>query len=99
VVDIRTFQMVTGPKYDLWLVKTAGLLIGVIGSVLTLAGLSRRTPPEVALLGAGSAVSLAGIDLVYVRRRRIPPIYLLDALGELTLVGAWIAAWLVRRQT
>ena len=50
-----------------------------------------------ALLGAGSALSLAGIDLVYVKRRRISRIYLLDAVGELTLVGAWLGARLLDR--
>lgn len=99
MIDIRTFQLVTGPKRDLWLVKAAGLLIGVIGSVLTLAGVRRRTTPEVALLGAGSALSLAAVDVVYVSRRVIPRVYLLDAAAELTLVGAWVAAWLSRRRT
>jgi hydrogenase/urease accessory protein HupE len=51
IVSIRTFQLVTGPKRDLWLVRTVGALLTVIGVVLTLAGLRRRVTPEVLMLG------------------------------------------------
>jgi hypothetical protein len=33
---------------------------------------------------------LAGIDLYYVKKKRIPRIYLLDALGEMFLILGWI---------
>jgi hypothetical protein len=90
LVSISSFQSVTGPKTDLWLVKTAGVLITVIGGVLVLAGMRRRVTPEISLLAIGSAAGLTGIDLVYVAKRRIPPIYLLDALVELGLIGGWL---------
>lgn len=93
LVSIGTFQMVTGPKKDLWLVKTVGVLIGVIGGVLAMAGYRRRIGPETATLAVGSALGLTAIDVVYVLKRRIAPIYLLDALGELVLVAAWAFAW------
>ncbi|ACZ38975.1 hypothetical protein [Sphaerobacter thermophilus] len=92
LVSLRTFMAVTGPKVDGWLVKTVGALITVVGGVLMLAGLRRRVSPEVRLLAVGSAAGLAAIDVVYVARRRISPIYLLDALGEVILIGAWVAA-------
>jgi 8-oxo-dGTP pyrophosphatase MutT (NUDIX family) len=38
LLHIQSFQSVTGPKTDLWLVKTAGVLITVIGAVLMMAG-------------------------------------------------------------
>ena len=93
LVSIRTFENVTGPKTDKWLVKTVGVLITVIGAVVGLAGIRRNVAPEIPLLGAGSAAGLAGIDVVYVSKRRIPPIYLLDALAELLLIDAWALAW------
>jgi hypothetical protein len=37
--SMRTFEAVTGPKTDRWLVKTMGVLIAVIGAVLVLAGI------------------------------------------------------------
>src|SRR5437763_430768 len=69
LLSIGTFQLVTGPKRDLWLVKTAGLLITVIGGVLTLAGGRKRMFPEAPVLAAGSALGLAGIGVLYYRRR------------------------------
>ena len=93
LVSIGTFQKVTGPKCDIWLVKTVGVLVTVIGAVIGVAGARRTITPETPLLGAGSAAGLAGIDIVYVAKGRIPPIYLLDALAELLLVGAWARVW------
>lgn len=92
IVSLRTFEAVTGPKADGWLVKTAGGLIATAGAALGSAAASRRVTPEIALVGAGCAATLAAIDLVYVSRRRIPPIYLSDAAVELALVAAWAVA-------
>jgi uncharacterized membrane protein len=90
VLSIDSFQAVTGGKRDLWLVKTTGLLIAAIGSVLMLAGYRGEISPEVRVLAVTSSLSLAGIDLVYVSKRVIGPIYLGDAAGELTLAAAWL---------
>jgi hypothetical protein len=48
--------------------------------------------PEIVLLGAGSATVLGTIDVIYVLRRRISPVYLLDAAIELPLAAAWLAS-------
>ena len=93
LVSIDTFQRVTGPKVDLWLVKTAGVLITAVGAVLGLAGRRRRVTPEIALLAVGCAAGLTAIDVVYVAKRRISPVYLLDALAELGLIALWAVAW------
>ena len=97
LVSLRSFEAITGPKVDAWLVKTVGVLVGVVGAVLLLSGVRGDAPVEVIVLGAGSALALAGIDAWYVGRRVIPPIYLLDAALELTLVIAWGITWLARR--
>jgi hypothetical protein len=94
LVSIRTFEAVTGPKADDWLVKTVGVLVAVVGGVLILSGVRGDAPIEVAALAVGSAVGLAGIDLWYVVRRIIPPVYLLDAVLELVLVSLWAITWL-----
>ena len=54
LIDIVSFQVVTGPKTDLWLVKTVGVLVTVIG--LGYVGL----PLALALAEAGFTV--AGLD-------------------------------------
>jgi hypothetical protein len=92
LVDLDSFMAVTGPKTDLWLVKTVGALVTVIGGVLLTAGWRRRVTRDVLLLGIGSALSLATIDLVYVSAGRISRIYLLDAAAEAGLAIAWALA-------
>jgi hypothetical protein len=89
LVGIRSFQKVTGPKVDIWLVKTVGVLVTVIGGALGLAGYRRRITPEVTILAVGSAAGLAAIDVVYVAQKRIRPVYLLDAAAEVGLIALW----------
>ena len=93
LVSASTFQKVTGPKVDFWLVKTVGLLIAVIGGVLIWAGLRRQVDAPLAALAAGSAASLSAVDVVYVSKRRISPVYLLDFAAEAGIILAWLAVW------
>ena len=90
ILDIRSFQKITGPKTDIWLVKTVGALVVAIGAALGMAGLRRNETPEIAVLGAGSAAALGAIDVVYVARKRISPIYLLDAVAEAGIIVMWV---------
>ena len=93
LVHMRSFLAVTGPKTDLWLVKTVGVLVAVIGVVIALAWWRGRVTDEVALLAVGSAAGLMAIDVVYVVKRVIPPIYLADAAAEALLIIAWAIAF------
>ncbi len=86
----RRFEAITGPKSEWWLVLTVASLVGVVGSALALAAQRRPDGAEIVVLGAGSAAALAVIDIVYVVRRRISPIYLVDAAIEGTLLGGWL---------
>jgi len=88
LVHLRSFEAVTGPKPEGWLVKTVGALIAVVGGALLLAGLRRRVSPELRLLAAGSAASLAAVDVIY-SPQRISPVYLLDAVAEGVLIAGW----------
>lgn len=89
LLSMRSFIAVTGPKTDLWLVRSLGALIGVIGATLFVAGARRRIAPEIRLLAVGSALGLGGIDVIYVARGRIRRIYLADALAQLAFIAAW----------
>lgn len=88
-LEIRSFQKISGPKTDLWLVKTVGVLVAVIGGVIGMAGMRRRITPEIAGLAIGSSTGLAAIDIFYGGRERISRIYLLDALVEVLFIVAW----------
>ena len=87
--DLVSFQLVTGPKTDLWLVRTVGVLVAVVGSVLLLAYRSRRITDEIIVLAVGSALGLAAIDLVYALSGRISAVYLADAAVEVGLALMW----------
>jgi hypothetical protein len=91
VVDIDSFEAVTGPKIDKWLVKTVGVLVMVIGRAFGLAGWRGRVTPEARALALRSALGLGGIDGTYDTKGTIPPVYLLDAAAELGLAATWDA--------
>jgi UDP-N-acetylmuramyl pentapeptide phosphotransferase/UDP-N-acetylglucosamine-1-phosphate transferase len=90
ILNRRSFERITGPKVDFWLVRTIGGLITVIASVLIMAGVKRRTSPETAVLAIGSAGSLAASDIIYSLSGRISKIYLLESLAEFALIGLWV---------
>jgi hypothetical protein len=79
LLSMRTF--VTGPKTDKWLVKTVGVLVSVIGGTLGAQRFAKRyragneTP--------SCSIDLSAIDVIYVAKRRISPVYLLDAVAEI----------------
>jgi hypothetical protein len=92
LLHIDSFTAVTGPKTDLWLVYTVGVLVAVVGAVLLLAARSGRTSPEVAVLAVGCTLGLAGIDVVFVGRGEIAPVYLADAAAEVVFAAWWLLA-------
>ena len=93
LLHMRSFEAITGPKTDRWLVKAVGGLVAATGLGLAVADRRGRVPPELALIAGGHAAGLAAIDVVYVAKRRIAPVYLLDAAVELPLALAWVLAW------
>lgn len=95
VIDMRSFELITGPKTDDWLVRMVGLLAASIGLTLLVAARGRRPSSEAVLLACASAVSFMLIDVVYVLAGRIREVYLLDALVELCFVVVLLASWLV----
>jgi hypothetical protein len=92
LLSMRSFERVTGPKVDKWLVQTVGLLAATIGTTLIVGAKSAEIDDAVVTLAVLSAFSFAGIDLVHTLRRRISPIYLGDAVGEACLIAALAAS-------
>jgi hypothetical protein len=87
LVHLESFEAVTGPKKEKWLVKTMGVFIAAVGGALLLNAKSRRASLPV---GALSAAALAACDAVYAGKGRIAKTYLLDAAVESALVLAWL---------
>ena len=99
LLHMPSFLWVTGPKTDLWLVRTVAGLLTVIGACLWLAGRRNAVTREMGVIGAASAAVLIAIDVIYVAKHVISPIYLLDALVEAVIVAGWIACALRGRRT
>jgi hypothetical protein len=103
---METFLMVTGPKTDHlgteqgdhWLVITVGTLVAAIAIPLLSAAWHRLLTREVVLLAVGSALGLTAIDILFVLRGAIPPIYLGDAALEVLLLFGWCAAAVISQK-
>jgi hypothetical protein len=104
LVSVETFQSVTGRKSDHliadppteadhWMLNTISALIIVISVVILTAAWRRRVSFDVSFLGIMSAAALTIIDVVYVARGTILPIYLADAAVEVVIITVW--AWLL----
>ena len=97
ILHLSSFEAITCPKTDDWLVHMVGLLAVAIGVVLGVATARNRVrSPEVVLLAATSAAAFAAIDLWYGSSGRISPVYLADAGLQICLIGGLL---LTRRMT
>lgn len=93
MLHIESFMWVTGPKTDIWLVKTVSVMILAAGLCIFLAGLNRRITPEIVLLSFSCAFGLSIIDIHYSFNDVISKVYLLDAIPELAIAILWITAY------
>jgi hypothetical protein len=98
LVSMDTFLAVTGPKTDLWLVRTVALLITSIGAALVMSAKTSQVAAPIGFLAVSSAAFLAWIDTNYSLRGVIWPVYLLDAFVEASLIAGWVAAYLISRR-
>jgi hypothetical protein len=87
----RSFEALTGPKTDFWLVQTVGVCVGAVGVGLAQAARRGSVSPELRTVAVLTSASLAAVDVVFVARRRISPVYLADAAVEAALVAGWLA--------
>jgi len=84
----RSFERVTGPKEDYWLVETVGALAIAIGASLGVAVRRRAQEPETRTLAAASCIAFG---LASVRASKTESrVYLGDALLEAVFLAAWL---------
>ena len=84
---------VTGPKRDVWLVKTVGVIIAVVAVSIGVAAYQRSIGAPTVVLAVGAAAGLGGVDVWYSLRGVISKIYLADAAMEALLIIGWAALW------
>jgi len=89
---MRSFEAVTGPKQDRWLVKMVGLLAAAIGVTLAAGATREQISIETRTLAASSALAFGAVDTIYALKRCISPVYLADAVVEAVLFLSAIRA-------
>jgi hypothetical protein len=99
LLHMPSFEWITGPKVDDWLVYTVGLLLTVIGIALAVSGWRRRAGPALWIVAIGTPLAIAGIELVHVAIGRISRVYLLDAVIELAFALALAMALAAQKRT
>ncbi len=95
LISMASFELVTGPKSDDWLVYTVGLLLTAIGASLLAAVRLRQVNAATCVLALSAALALVAVEVVYVTAREISAVYLLDAAVEIAL--AFAIAWTLVR--
>jgi hypothetical protein len=91
LVNIRSFEKITGGKWDDWLVRTvAWLMVALAGGFLPAA--RTEVPRELKVIGLVSSASVGGIAAYYGSRGRISKLYLLDAVVQFALAALWLRA-------
>jgi hypothetical protein len=90
LVHLPSFLAVTGPKTDLWLVRTAGVIVTAIGASLACAAYRKLIESPTIVLATLGALGLMAIDVIYVWLDVIAKIYLVDAAAQLGLVVGWV---------
>jgi hypothetical protein len=91
LVHRRTFERVTGPKRDFWLVRVVGGLVVVAGVALGVAVARGRRSPEMQAVAAGSAAVLAVAD-VWAGRNQSRA-YFADVPMQALFAPAWFVPW------
>jgi hypothetical protein len=90
LIDIQSFLWASGPKTDIWLVKTVGACLTAIAlSLLSFLFVSTHPLPAI-VLGGCTAVGMACIDFYYTFTNTISAIYLWDGTLETAFALTWI---------
>jgi len=98
VLAERSFEAVTGPKVDKWLVRTMGGVLAAVGASLVAAAFESKRQRSTTLVGAGVAAALGISDVLYAQQGRISRVYFADAAAEAAILVGYAAAHLMNNR-
>jgi hypothetical protein len=98
LVSIKSFEAITGPKVDTWLVKTVGCLLTVVGARTLLSARTHDEARKSGTVAGGVSATLAYISGYYATRGRISKVYLLDSAIQTTWTLLWVRALMARER-
>ena len=87
----RSFERVTGPKHDFWLVRVVGGLVAVAGIALGVAVARDRRSPEIQAVAGGSALVFSVADVWAGKNQS--RIYFADLAPQALFAPAWFRRW------
>jgi hypothetical protein len=90
LVDIDSFMVITGPKTDIWLVKTVTVLLLPISLCFFYALFFKTDERLISILGMLTSLALACIDFYYTANKTIRWVYAVDGVLEMIFCIAWI---------
>lgn len=94
LVHRSSFEAITGPKTDFWLVRTVGGLATVCGVVLGVSVVRGRQQPEIQLLAAAQGLVFITADVFAATSQS--RVYLGDVVGQVAFLPAWFVPWASR---
>ena len=89
LVHIESFMIITGPKQDIWLVKTVSVLILSVSLALLYGACYNTDYRLIRLIAVSAALGLTVIDIWYYLQGVIKWVYLPDAFAELVFIVCW----------
>jgi hypothetical protein len=90
IIDIDSFMAITGPKTDIWLVKTVSVILLAIGAGFIVQALVPSTPLPILIVALSSSTGLCFVDIYYTTNDVISAIYLGDAVLQVLFIAIWI---------
>ena len=99
LIHLDSFLAVTGPKTDIWLVKTVGILIVPYSLLCFYAAFNSKRIPVIALANIICCLGLAIVDIYYYFRSVIKWVYLVDSVIEIFFLIYWVYYLLIPKKT
>jgi hypothetical protein len=90
LLHIESFMMVTGPKTDIWLVKTVAVVLIPIALLFLLNRYINGPLLHVLVVAISSSIGLASIDFYYTANDTISWIYAVDGIMQVVFIFCWI---------
>jgi hypothetical protein len=98
LIDIESFMRVTGPKTDIWLVKTVAVLLIPVSICILFPLFSRINPILSILVSLLCTAGLAAIDFYYTSTETISNVYRYDGFLQVILFVSWLSILIRNRQ-
>ena len=98
LLDIDSFMAVTGPKTDIWLVKTVSVILVAIAVCLLIHKYTGGPSLAAMALGFASSLGLALVEFYYVYNRTLSIVYFYDGLIEVVFSILWVYLFFARNK-